>query len=504
MWQVPVGKAAPGLEPAVSRDAVYAAGTSGTLIRVDPATGATAWRIEAAKRLSAGAGADATLVAVGTDKGDVLAFTADGKPLWQAKVTSEVVSPPKVAEGVVVVWSGDGRVFGVAASDGKTRWVYQRNNPPLTVRNYSGGVITRGGLFVGTAGGKLLALDLATGNLGWEANVATPKGATELERIVDITSLPFIDANQACAVAYQGRIACFDLLRGTLNWSRDVSSLDGLVGDARYLYVTDDKGAIHALDKTTGASAWKQDKLAQRRPRGPAARRLLCRGRRWRRLLARPRHERRQLSSAASRPTARRRPHSLRNPAPTPSGKARGGRRGRHSLIRRRAHPGVRRLNPTRVRRQLPMLPTLVLVGRPNVGKSTLFNRLTKSRAALVADFPGLTRDRHFGRARLGDRPFLVVDTGGFEPVATEGILFEMAKQTRQAIAEGDVILFLVDARQGRHAAGSEHRRTPPPFGTPDRPRRQQGGRSRARARDERIPRARPRRAARDLVRPRR
>ena len=269
LWQIPVGKSAPGLEPAVSREAVYAAGTSGTLIRVDAATGATAWRIDAAKRLSAGAGADSTLVAVGTDKGDVLAFTPEGKPVWQAKVTSEVVSPPKVAEGVVVVWSGDGRVFGVSATDGKTRWVYQRSNPPLTVRNYSGGVITRGGLFVGTAGGKLLAIDLATGNLGWEANVATPKGATELERIVDITSLPFIDDRQACAVAYQGRVACFDLLRGTLNWSRDVSSLEGIVADARYLYVTDDKGAILALDKTTGASAWKQDKLAQRRPSGP-------------------------------------------------------------------------------------------------------------------------------------------------------------------------------------------------------------------------------------------
>jgi len=95
------------------------------------------------------------------------------------------------------------------------------------------------------------------------------------------------------------------------------------------------------------------------------------------------------------------------------------------------------------------MLPTLVLVGRPNVGKSTLFNRLTKSRAALVADFPGLTRDRHYGRARVGDRPCLVVDTGGFEPVAKDGILFEMAKQTRQAIAEADVVVFLVDARQG-------------------------------------------------------
>ena len=95
------------------------------------------------------------------------------------------------------------------------------------------------------------------------------------------------------------------------------------------------------------------------------------------------------------------------------------------------------------------MLPTLVLVGRPNVGKSTLFNRLTRSRDALVADLPGLTRDRHYGRGRLGDKPFLVVDTGGLEPVAKEGILHEMAKQTRQAVDESDVVLFLVDGRQG-------------------------------------------------------
>ena len=94
-------------------------------------------------------------------------------------------------------------------------------------------------------------------------------------------------------------------------------------------------------------------------------------------------------------------------------------------------------------------LPTIVLVGRPNVGKSTLFNRITRTRAALVADFPGLTRDRHYGRARIGERSFLVVDTGGFEPVATEGILHEMAKQTRQAIAESDVVVFLLDARGG-------------------------------------------------------
>ena len=95
------------------------------------------------------------------------------------------------------------------------------------------------------------------------------------------------------------------------------------------------------------------------------------------------------------------------------------------------------------------MKPTIVIVGRPNVGKSTLFNRLTRSRDALVADMPGLTRDRHYGEGQIGGRPFFVVDTGGFEPVAKDGILHEMAKQTRQAIAEADVVLFLVDARQG-------------------------------------------------------
>jgi len=95
------------------------------------------------------------------------------------------------------------------------------------------------------------------------------------------------------------------------------------------------------------------------------------------------------------------------------------------------------------------MKPVVALIGRPNVGKSTLFNRLTRSRDALVADMPGLTRDRHYGEGRVGDRPFLVIDTGGFEPVAKEGIMYEMAKQTKQAVAEADIIIFIVDGRQG-------------------------------------------------------
>jgi outer membrane protein assembly factor BamB len=250
--------------------AVYAAASDGTIVSVDPATGRQNWRIKADKALQAGVGASPSVVVVGTDKGDVLAFDSAGKALWQAKVSSEVAGPPKAAEGKMLVWSIDGRIFAFGETDGSQKWVYQRLNPSLTVRRFVGGTLVRGGLFTGTAGGKLLALNVNNGSLGWEANVATPKGATELERIADVTSLPVVDAREVCAVAFQGRVACFELERGTLLWSRDISSLAGLAIDDEYLYLTDDKGSVQALDKTTGASVWKQDKLATRFPNGPA------------------------------------------------------------------------------------------------------------------------------------------------------------------------------------------------------------------------------------------
>ena len=101
------------------------------------------------------------------------------------------------------------------------------------------------------------------------------------------------------------------------------------------------------------------------------------------------------------------------------------------------------------------MKPVIAIVGRPNVGKSTLFNRMTKSRDAIVADFAGLTRDRHYGDGRLGDREFIAVDTGGFEPDSTGGIVKEMARQARQAVAEADAVIFVVDIRAG--LAGQDH-----------------------------------------------
>jgi outer membrane protein assembly factor BamB len=268
-WQQSIGRAAPGITPAITASAIYAAASDGTLMRLDPATGRVEWKISAGQALSAGPGADASLVVVGTTKGDVLAFDAAGKARWNVRVSSEVIAPPRVAANVVIVFSGDGRIYGLSGSDGKTLWVDPRTNPPLTVRNAAGGVVSRGGLFVGTAGGRLLAIDAQTGTVGWDGTVATPKGATELERIADITSLPYVDEKEACAAAYQGRVACFDVVRGALIWTRDLSSLAGITADANRVYVVDDKGSVLAFDRSNGASIWKQDVLGKRRIGGP-------------------------------------------------------------------------------------------------------------------------------------------------------------------------------------------------------------------------------------------
>lgn len=269
-WQQPLEAAGvAGFSPVGAGDAVYAATADGTLSSFDAGSGRLNWRIKTGGKLSAGVGAEGETLVVGTAKGEVLAFDRAGKPRWTSRISSEVLGPPRVSETVTVVWSGDGNVFGLTTADGMRRWVLQRTMPALSVRNQAGGIIARGAIFVGVAGGKLLAIDLDKGILGWEGTVAQPKGATELERIADVTSLPAITASAVCAAAYQGRVACFDPGKGTFLWSRDIPSKDGLVLDNRHLYVTDDKGAIHALDTATGTSVWKQDKLVTRSPSGP-------------------------------------------------------------------------------------------------------------------------------------------------------------------------------------------------------------------------------------------
>ncbi|MGZ8209857.1 MAG: outer membrane protein assembly factor BamB [Burkholderiales bacterium] len=271
LWQANVGAAERSVFfPAVTGSTVYAAGAAGQVTGFDGRTGKQVVSFNAGQRLSAGVAASGSLVIVGTGKGELLAFD-QGKPLWKAQLTGEMLAPAALDGTLVVARAGDGQVYGLNPVDGKRRWIYQRNTPALSLRNYSGVVLDRGAVFAGFAGGRLVALAAATGAVGWDSVVALPRGTTELERVADVVGRPSVDGDRVCAVAYQGRVACFDMQSGTSIWARDMSSVSGLDTDHRGLYLVDDKNAVVALDKSTGASLWRQDKLFGRGLSAPLA-----------------------------------------------------------------------------------------------------------------------------------------------------------------------------------------------------------------------------------------
>ncbi len=273
VWQQSVGESGMySFTPAVLGSTIYAASAEGDLVRIDG--GKQAWKVDVGQRLSGGVGADEAMVVVGSPKGDLLAFSStNGTPLWTAKTSSEILSPPVIGSGMVIVRTGDNRLAAYDAKDGKRKWFFQRPTPALSLRVSARSLIDGKYVFAGFPGGKLIAVAMSNGAAVWDGTVALPKGATELDRVADITSAPVISGRSVCAVAFQGRVACFDLGNGNLVWARDMSSAAGLDIDSRYLYVSDDKGAVHALDMASGASIWKQDKLSLRRLTAPVARR---------------------------------------------------------------------------------------------------------------------------------------------------------------------------------------------------------------------------------------
>ncbi len=266
LWSTNVGGADKYVfSPGVSGDAIYAAARDGTVVRLEAGTGRQVWRASAETRLSAGAGAGPRTVAVATEEGEVIALDAQsGAVRWRTRVSSEVIAAPAVGNGLVVVRSIDSRVFAFGEDDGKRRWVHQRAASSLMVRTPAGITLDGESAFTGFSGGRLAALALSNGGTRWEAAVANPKGANELERVTDVVGTPALQGKEVCVAAYQGRVACFETAGGRQIWARDLSSLTGVGADARYAYSSDDRGAVHALDRSSGRSIWKQDRLTLR------------------------------------------------------------------------------------------------------------------------------------------------------------------------------------------------------------------------------------------------
>lgn len=258
------------LSPLVESNVVYSADNKGNVNAIDLTTGERKWSVVHDFRFSAGPTSSDRCLFLATRNAEVLCVSREsGEIIWTSSVSSEALSPPVSGQGVVIVQAGDGSVTGLSAEDGARLWTYDRRVPPLSLRGTGQPVIVDDTVLAGFANGKLVGLSIHDGKTLWESSVATPRGRTELERMVDIDGMFHYDGNAIYVVSYHGRIAAMTLESGRLLWTRDMSSYLGLNLDSKYLYVSDEEGRIWALDKENGATLWMQDKLSGRAATAP-------------------------------------------------------------------------------------------------------------------------------------------------------------------------------------------------------------------------------------------
>ena len=266
LWTASVGKSDDYfLMPAVTQERVYAAGADGELAGFDVGSGKSLWRAKVAGGITAGVATDGNTVVVAGKAGSVIAFDASsGKQRWTAQAPTEILSAPAIGAGMVVVRSIDNKITAYDAENGSRRWFVQRTAPPLVLRAAPGIVISDGVAYVALPAGRLLALSATTGVARWEASVSEPRGATELERVADVSGMPVIQGRDICAASYQGRIACLDAVNGGVRWAREFSAEVGPGIDPRYVFGADERGNVLALSRESGGSLWRNTSLAWR------------------------------------------------------------------------------------------------------------------------------------------------------------------------------------------------------------------------------------------------
>ena len=260
------------LTPVIAQQRIYITDSHGNLSSINAETGKVIWEKDIDENISGGPGVGKTLVMVGSDTGEVLVFSlADGEEKWRAKVSSEILSAPQEANDVVVVRTVDGKIHGLNVANGNRLWIYDRTVPPLTLRGTSNPVIIGDVVIAGFDDGRLVAIELRTGELLWETRITLPSGRSELERISDIDSDPVIIDNRIYVATFQGQLASVSLESGDILWLKDISSYAGLATDEDTLYVSDESSHIWAFDRSSGESIWRQEQLSARKITAPAS-----------------------------------------------------------------------------------------------------------------------------------------------------------------------------------------------------------------------------------------
>lgn len=260
------------LVPHLSSDMVYIADPSGAVSARNAQTGKVLWNKKTNLKLTAGPFLYEDKLFLGSQEGKLIALDASdsGKTLWKTALASEILASPKASDGLVFVNTMDGKFYALESETGRIVWSFDRAVPQLILRQGSAPVIQDNVVLSGFASGKLLAFDIQTGGLIWEKMVATPKGHSELDRMVDISADLLSDGETVFSSAFQGQTVGINIQTGMTLWEREIDTQHNMVLDNDVLYLTDNKNILWALDAKTGATLWKQTHLQQYTLTGPA------------------------------------------------------------------------------------------------------------------------------------------------------------------------------------------------------------------------------------------
>ncbi|MBB1335254.1 MULTISPECIES: outer membrane protein assembly factor BamB [unclassified Pseudoalteromonas] len=288
IWQESIGDGVEHyfsrLTPAVYKDRVFVANRAGKVEALSLENGNTLWETDVREnltfwpwqsdisaKLSGGILQAYGKIFIGSEHGYLVALDREtGDVVWRKKVPGEVLAKPAAGDGLIYVNLGSGKLLALHPDTGEERWSHEQEVPALTLRGQSSPTVANGGVLVGLETGKLSVLISDSGYSAWSAEIATAKGASEFERLVDVDTQPLISGPYAYAIAYNGNLAAVDIRSGNVVWKREYSSYREIAMDTQTIYVVDSNGVVYGLDKTSGIERWSQPALRGWYLTGPA------------------------------------------------------------------------------------------------------------------------------------------------------------------------------------------------------------------------------------------
>lgn len=259
-----------GLQPVGDGNRIYAASQDGKVLAVDPDSGKQHWKLDLEMGLSAGPAVNEGMVAVASEDGYIILLDANsGAEQWRVYVGGETLARPLIENDSVIVQTNDNRLVVLARFDGRQRWESEQTMPALTMRGASSPVMVGSSVIAGFDNGRLVAFNLDTGDIVWDAMLALPTGRSDLDRLADIDGAIVAIGQDVYAAGYQGRVAAIAAESGQMLWSREISTYEGVAADWNSVYTVTDDGEIIALTRSNGAELWRNDDLLRREPTLP-------------------------------------------------------------------------------------------------------------------------------------------------------------------------------------------------------------------------------------------